>query len=68
MVNCQKDAVISSGVAYYKQLRDGGAWGEQPDDYVDTSHGVYTNWEIPGHGMSRNAESLYRFEITDRIL
>ncbi|KAK5956987.1 hypothetical protein OHC33_001356 [Knufia fluminis] len=49
MVNCQKDAVISSGVAYYKQLRDGGAWGEQPDDYVDTSHGVYTNWEMPGN-------------------
>ena len=48
--------MVSSGVAYYKHLKDGGNWGTQPDDYIDTSHGSYMDWEKPGSGTYRNRQ------------
>jgi hypothetical protein len=50
-VNCQKsDGTVSSGMAYYKNLVPGQNVGQQPDDYIDVTHGSYVTWESTGVG------------------
>ncbi|KAK0111746.1 hypothetical protein ONS95_002083 [Cadophora gregata] len=48
LVNCRRGQEISSGVAYYRNLRNGGNFGQIPDDYVDVTKGSFTNWEQTG--------------------
>lgn len=51
-VNCQHpDGTLSSGVAYYANLNPGANIYQQPDDYVDVTHGSHYNWEQIGKGM-----------------
>jgi hypothetical protein len=54
-VDCKRgsdpNTEYSSGIAYYKNLKDGGNTGEQPDDYIDIVHGENYQWEKSGHGM-----------------
>ncbi|KAF2260090.1 hypothetical protein CC78DRAFT_590659 [Lojkania enalia] len=63
LVNCKKDGMVSSGVAYYKNLRDSGNWGQQPDDYVDVTHGWLTNWERSGWVVFPSTNTLFSWSI-----
>lgn len=50
-VNCQaSDGTVSSGMAYYKNLTPGQNVGQSPDDYVDTAHGSFVDWETSSSG------------------
>jgi hypothetical protein len=50
-VNCQHpDGKQSSGVAYYSNIDPGHNVGQQPNDYVDVTHGTFNNWEQTGSG------------------
>jgi hypothetical protein len=57
-VNCTRGSEVSSGLAYYKQLRDGGNDGQQPDDYVDVVHGSFTSWERSGSQIFSNGTNF----------
>lgn len=48
LLNCYRGSEASSGVAFYWQLRDGGNWGQRPDDYVDVTHGSLTDFSTAG--------------------
>ncbi|KAK0123928.1 hypothetical protein ONS95_008918 [Cadophora gregata] len=54
LVNCQRGNEYSSGVAYYKNLHDGGNTGRKPDDYIDVVKGRNVNWEKPGSVSFKN--------------
>ena len=56
-VNCQRGNEISSGLAYYRNLNPGANDGQQPDAYVDVSHGSFITWEDAGKGKSLNPSS-----------
>jgi hypothetical protein len=58
-VNCQRGNEISSGLAHYRNLNPGANDGQQPDAYVDVSHGSFTTWEDAGEGKSSNPSSAF---------
>jgi hypothetical protein len=48
-VNCQHpDGTVSSGVAYYSDMKPGENVNQQPNDYMDVTHGTLYNWEQTG--------------------
>jgi hypothetical protein len=48
-VNCKDShGTVSSGMAYYKNLDPGSNVGQQPDDYIDVTHGSLVTWESTG--------------------
>lgn len=48
-VNCQhSDGTVSSGVAYYSDMKPGENVNQQPNDYMDVTHGTLYNWEQTG--------------------
>ena len=59
-VNCKaSDGTLSSGVAYYEDLNPGQNVGQQPDAYVEVSHGNYYDWEKTGSGERHHTSSSY---------
>ncbi|KAH7305078.1 hypothetical protein BKA65DRAFT_415927 [Rhexocercosporidium sp. MPI-PUGE-AT-0058] len=73
-VNCFRGDEKSSGLAYYSHF--GNNDGQQPDDYVDVTHGDLTWWEnggsatfaSSGHTVTWNlAEDAGRSELYTRV-
>jgi hypothetical protein len=48
-VNCKdSDGAVPPGMVYYKNLIPGSNVGQQPDDYIDVTHGSLVTWESTG--------------------
>ncbi|KAG4422750.1 hypothetical protein IFR04_004098 [Cadophora malorum] len=56
---------ISSGVAHYRNLRNGGNFGQRSHKYVDVSSGSFTTWEQTGQVTFRNGTRFQRSLIND---
>jgi len=55
-VDCKRgsgaNTEYASGIAYYRNVRDGGNNGQQPDDYIDIVKGQNYPWEKSSSGES----------------